>query len=914
MITSTARFLRLTLALSLVAVVSAGCSKQADTKEQHLTRANEAFAAEQYVKAEKEYRDVLRLQADDPVAQRQLGIIYFDQAQLRQAYPFLKKTSELEPDNLDVQLKLALSHFSVRDYQNARELARQILEKKPGQQEALMLMVDTAATPDDIQETRALIEKLKAREDDRLAYHLARGAMELRDKNDATAETEFKAALSVDPKSSAVYSALGNLYLNRQDLAAAGQAIERAAALSPLRSPKRLRNVDFKLRNGAPAEAKKLVEAMVRDAPDYLPPRVYLMRIVCSEKRGDDCAAQVDKILAQDPINYDALFESGLASLSKGEATRAIRIFEQLSSMNAQDPRVRYQLALAYLASTKDASPVTSQNAMDAAENNLSAAVKLDPKFQQAVLLLAELKIKKGAPAAAADLLIPFVKEQPQLAQAQYLLGSAYLALQKPAEALAVYRRMVEAFPQDPQPSFLMGRILSAQRRSSDARKALEKALEISPTYILATELLVDLDLSDKQYARALDRVQPLIDKDSKAAQALAIRGKIYLAQSDFARAEPDLLKAIELDPELEPAYLLLGQTYVASNRSQQAIEKLNSLVGKKPSAPALMQLAEIHQRLKQFGEARDAYEKLLKISPNFGPALNNLAVLYSDNLGQLDTAAEMARKAKEAMPNEPHLADTLGWILFKKGDYRNALRTLQEAASKLNNPEIDYHVGMAHYMLGEDAPARTALQKAADASAEFPGKEDARSRLAVLAIDAKTADSSAATKLENYLRATPNDPAALFRLGTVQEKGGRVDDAIKTYQKIITDNPMFGPATRQLALLYGERSSDDPKAYEVATKARETYPNDPDVAKTLGILNYRRGVIAQSIELLKEAAAKRKDDPEILYYLGEIYRQQKQWGECKDTLQRALSLNLPSALTDGAKRALAECAETSPL
>ena len=60
----------------------------------------------------------------------------------------------------------------------------------------------------------------------------------------------------------------------------------------------------------------------------------------------------------------------------------------------------------------------------------------------------------------------------------------------------------------------------------------------------------------------------------------------------------------------------------------------------------------------------------------------------------------------------------------------------------------------------------------------------------------------------------------------------------------------------RQLALLYGQRSTDDPKAYELVTKARQAYPDDPEIAKTLGILSYRRGYYPQSLELLKGAAA----------------------------------------------------------
>jgi uncharacterized protein HemY len=64
----------------------------------------------------------------------------------------------------------------------------------------------------------------------------------------------------------------------------------------------------------------------------------------------------------------------------------------------------------------------------------------------------------------------------------------------------------------------------------------------------------------------------------------------------------------------------------------------------------------------------------------------------------------------------------------------------------------------------------------------------------------------------------------------------------------------------------------------------------------------------------LKEAAAKRKDDPEVLYYLGEVYRQLKQNTECKSTLERALTLNLSPGLADDAKGALAECSGSSPL
>jgi Flp pilus assembly protein TadD len=84
------------------------------------------------------------------------------------------------------------------------------------------------------------------------------------------------------------------------------------------------------------------------------------------------------------------------------------------------------------------------------------------------------------------------------------------------------------------------------------------------------------------------------------------------------------------------------------------------------------------------------------------------------------------------------------------------------------------------------------------------------------------------------------------------------------------------------------------------------------EVNKRKGIASYRSGDFPQSVSLLKEAAAERKDDPELLYYLGQTYHQLKQSNDCKDALQRALNLGLTPQLTDEAKRALADCSQTS--
>ena len=205
----------------------------------------------------------------------------------------------------------------------------------------------------------------------------------------------------------------------------------------------------------------------------------------------------------------------------------------------------------------------------------------------------AELQIRSGNAASVIDSLVQLIKEQPQIADAYFLLTAAYRAVHKEDQALAVLRQMTTVFPKDPRPPFSAGNILLALDQPAEARREFERSLAITPDYLPATEALVNLDLAEKQYAAAMDRVQKLIEKNAESAPLWVLRGRVYLAQKDDSHAEADLLKAIALDPKLESAYLLLAELYVSSDKRDQAIEKLSGFVAKNQSVPALAATGE---------------------------------------------------------------------------------------------------------------------------------------------------------------------------------------------------------------------------------------------------------------------------------------------------------------------------------
>src|SRR5947199_6973016 len=165
-----------------------------------------------------------------------------------------------------------------------------------------------------------------------------------------------------------------------------------------------------------------------------------------------------------------------------------------------------------------------------------------------------------------------------------------------------------------------------------------------------------------------------------------------------------------------------------------------------------------------------------------------------------------MARRAKELLPNEPYTADTLGWILYKGGEYSWALNLLQESAEKMPaNAEVQFHLGLAHYMMSEEGPARLALERALLSNKGF-ARDEVERRLAVLGIDVQTADSKAIGVLEKRLAEQADDPVALARLGAIHERDGAFEKARDLYERALKQDPKNVSATLKLARLHADR------------------------------------------------------------------------------------------------------------
>jgi Flp pilus assembly protein TadD len=240
---------------------------------------------------------------------------------------------------------------------------------------------------------------------------------------------------------------------------------------------------------------------------------------------------------------------------------------------------------------------------------------------------------------------------------------------------------------------------------------------------------LITMAFAEKQPDVALERVQRQIARAPKSAGLLYLLGKVHETRSESQRAEAAYLKALELEPALTPVYIALGGLYANSGRYDQALRNVNEALRRNPKQIAAQMLAGIiYERKGDIPNATKAYEQALVLNPRFTPAANNLAYIYSEHGGDKERALQLAQLAKETAPDEPHISDTLGWILYKRGVYERALSLLKESAAKLpDNAEIQYHLGMAYAKVGDKASAKQALSKAATSSVSFVGKDEAK-------------------------------------------------------------------------------------------------------------------------------------------------------------------------------------------
>ncbi len=140
--------------------------------------------------------------------------------------------------------------------------------------------------------------------------------------------------------------------------------------------------------------------------------------------------------------------------------------------------------------------------------------------------------------------------------------------------------------------------------------------------------------------------------------------------------------------------------------------------------------MSNVYLDMKNVNKAAEYLQENLKEEPNNPTYNNDLGYIWADHDMNLDESEKMIRKAIEddrkqrqkenpdAKPEDDEdnaaYLDSLGWVLFKKKKYKEALEPLLKAAKQKEGQHIEIldHLGEVHLALGEKDKAIAAWKK----------------------------------------------------------------------------------------------------------------------------------------------------------------------------------------------------------
>jgi tetratricopeptide (TPR) repeat protein len=471
---------------------------------------------------------------------------------------------------------------------------------------------------------------------------------------------------------------------------------------------------DFYFRNGDLTEAlNQYKEGIAADPKQKTTYQKRMIEILMRQNKRTEAADINSAILKDNPKDTDARGLQATLLLDRGEVQKAISELQSVVNAAQDNFVARFNLGRAHVA----------RGEWEQARQQFTEAIHLRPDYLPARLALAQLQVMQAHSPSEFDLALKSVDEILQIdkknSAARMIQAAALMGEKKYAEARQVLEAMQQANP-NADIGFSLGMLAMRQGNMKEAEDIFRKDFTAHPQDARALVGLVEVMAAQGHFEQAMQVLQGELAKNPNrndlrvALGNLAVRAGNYdLAINQFQTVLNGLDKNSKARGDI---YFRLGETFRKKGDSSAAIQNLYKAKELLPvNSMVVEELALALQYSGRKPEARDAYEQAIKLDPQNGVALNNLAFLMADaGYGDLDTALTYAQRAKQAMPNLTEVSDTLGWIYLKKNMSDNAMDVFQTLVNqKPENATYRFHLGMAYAQKGDKPKALQELQRA---------------------------------------------------------------------------------------------------------------------------------------------------------------------------------------------------------
>jgi tetratricopeptide (TPR) repeat protein len=374
-----------------------------------------------------------------------------------------------------------------------------------------------------------------------------------------------------------------------------------------------------------------------------------------------------------------------------------------------------------------------ASNRLDDAIAAYEEAIKIDPRAVQATFRLASIEYQRGQLDKAATHASEVLSKQRGNAEAFTLLARIDMQKGDLTSARGRVATLQKFGSESASTHVLQAELQVASKDLNGARASYERALQLDPNNYAAIVGANRIDMLAGRHQQAIARVEGALARTSRTPELLVQAALPYGGTGNSAKVEALLLEAIQKDPSGSVPYNLLGQWYATHQRLPEAIKQFETLSGHEPkSIGPITMIGLLLEAQGKTAEAEKYYEKALGLNSREAVvAANNLAWLYAESGRDLNRALELARSAYQQRPNDPSVADTLGWVYVKKNMGQTAIPYLLQADSA--QAVVQFHRGMAYVQAGNVAEANRALKTALAGAGNAAWTEEARKALASL-------------------------------------------------------------------------------------------------------------------------------------------------------------------------------------
>lgn len=458
--------------------------------------------------------------------------------------------------------------------------------------------------------------------------------------------------------------------------------------------------------------------------------RILLGGVYSSLKVYDKALKQYEEILKIDKNNMDAPLYIGALYAEKKDYDLAVKYFMSLAN---NEDNTTPQVAWYYVGRIR--AEQKAKNSDKLAEEAFKKALSVKADYVEAIIGLGNLYSKNKQEQKIVDLYKSFQREHgphPRLAE---FLVQIYLEQEK-LDLAYDQLEALEGYTDDSlNIRMRMALILIEQKQYSKAITKLNEILVQVPDSDKIRFYLAAIYEETQQYSKAVENFLRITPESQYYGESV-VHAAYLLKQSKNADEAISIVKeGLKYRQDVAQFYTIYASLLDEKGLWQQAGDILEDAVKKFPdNIQVQFFLGTIQDRLGDKNKVIKQMKKVVEMDPNHVQGLNYLAFTYAESTNDLEEAEKLVRHALTIEPNDGYILDTLGWILFKKGQMQESIKIL-EAAFRIqpNEAIIAEHLGDAYTKHQLVEKARLMYRRAAETETDTRKVREIKEKISAL-------------------------------------------------------------------------------------------------------------------------------------------------------------------------------------